>query len=193
MGSVGRPKRYKTPEAEQAARERLKKQGERLGNLLKLRGISGKAMGEYLGVSDKAVSQYRNGRVELAYEYAEKLSQAYEYIPEYWMGETDIQTAAEWERVSQDCTDPEEDDRNRQLRQRVEVFEYLGYCYEGAGMAHFDFLGAVPGTIAPKGEHRLTPLDGTTAGICLSDAELSELTAYLKKQLAFALFDLSRS
>ena len=192
MGNVGRPKRYKTPEAEEAAKERRKKQAERIGNLLKSHGISGRELGEYLGVTEKSISQYRTGRVELAFEYAEKLSKAYEYIPEYWTGESDLKTEAEVYELQIESVDPEEDENFKQLQKRVELFNSLGYRYEGAGMAHFDFEGVAPGTSVPKGEHRLTPLDGTTPGSFFSNDELAKLISDLKEHIAFECFKKSR-
>lgn len=191
MGKVGRPVRYKTAEAQKEASIRKEKQANRLDTLMKSKKISGKALGTVLGVSDKSISKYRNGAVELPLEYAEKLHQTYEYIPEYWIGETDIKTDKEWTKACEDAEavaiDYELNQKIEEIQNRVKLFDLCGFKYECSGMASFDFLGIAPGTVAPKGNHRLTSHDGKyTADF--SDEELEVLEHSIREQLAFACF-----
>lgn len=192
MGKVGRPKRYKTQEAEKEALIRTQKQAERLDNLLKSKGISGRKLGDYLGVSDKSISKYRNGMVELPYEYAEKLCAAYGCVPEYWTGAVDVKTIEELEQLSENATDSGEAYRHDLQQKRADFFATCGFTYECSGMAQFDFLGVAPGTVTPAGNHRLTEKNGTfTADF--TDEELEELERNLRDQIAFTCFKKSHS
>lgn len=77
-----------------------------------------------------------------------------------------------------------------------ELFFMLGYKYENIeGTAAYDFSGICPDkcdgkTLQP---HNLTPINGIGKKLNLSDNQLKSLICYLKKQLDFALFDLSNS
>lgn len=192
MGKVGRPARYKTEEAKEEAKTRLEKQRNRLDSLMKKNNLSGKRAGEIISVSDKAISQYRNGRVELSFESARLLAPFLGTYPEYLIGQADEETEAEYlaacEMIAVDIVDEEAESMNALISQRKALFNSLGYEYLCRGMAAVDFLAAVPGTEAPTWAHMVKPLDGPGHPTYFSDAELEDLVSGLQDLVAFRCF-----
>lgn len=124
---------------------------------------------------------------------------------EYWYGLSGFRDKKRYEQaireeVEHDAAESaalEEMHRDfiRQIEAYRGLFSMLGYEYENIGRtAAYDFCDIAPEQFGGKRleKHNLTPADGTGKTLNLSDAQMEALIAYLKKQLDFAVFDLSR-
>lgn len=119
---------------------------------------------------------------------------------EYWYGLTGFRDKEKYEQYVREkaardtagsvVLDEMYSDYIRRVEAYRGLFSMLGYEYEDISLsAAFDFSEATEGN--SPGPHNLTPMDGTGKQTNLTVAQMEALISYLKKQLAFALFDLS--
>lgn len=134
---------------------------------------------------------------------AEQIAKKTGIFWKYWYGFSEIRDQAQYEQaVSEEiehdiAASAALDEMYRDFIRQVEayrgLFSMLGYEYENmSNDAKYAFWSMFPDGPNYSGPHNLTPADGTGKTLNLSDAQMEALIAYLKKQLDFAVFDLSR-
>lgn len=136
---------------------------------------------------------------------AEQIAKKTGIFWEYWYGlsgfrdkeryEQAIREEVERDAAESVALDEMYSDFIRQVEAYRGLFSMLGYEYENIDRtAAYDFCDIAPEQFCVKRleKHNLTPADGTGKTLNLSDAQMEALIAYLKKQLDFAVFDLSR-
>lgn len=162
-------------------------------NLMKLRRLE-------MNIEEK----YRNDMQPVTEKTAKQIAQKTGICWEYWYGlsgfrdkkryERAIREEAEHDAAESAALEEMHRDFIRQIEAYRGLFSMLGYEYENIGRtAAYDFCDIAPEQFGGKRleKHNLTPADGTGKTLNLSDAQMEALIAYLKKQLDFAVFDLS--
>ena len=125
---------------------------------------------------------------------------------EYWFGLSGFKDKERYEAyileeaaIDTAMTEVEENEFAEYIKKVTsyrELFFMLGYKYENVERtAAYDFSEICPEQYdgKPLQPHNLTPINGIGNTLNLSDNQLKSLISYLKKQLDFALFDLSNS
>lgn len=136
---------------------------------------------------------------------AEQIAKKTGIFWKYWYGLSGIRDQAQYEQAVREeiehdiAASAALDEMYRDFIKQVEayrgLFSMLGYEYENIdGTAAYAFSAFFPDDFGGKRleKHNLTPADGTGKTLNLSDTQMEALIAYLKKQLDFAVFDLSR-
>lgn len=188
-------------------RNRRMLMGARIKEFRKQKGWSQEKCAEELGVSDLTVRRLElnadfkhRGEYPATKKTARKLEERTGTFWKYWFGETDHTDEAQYKEALQDWADREqgmsealaEMDREyeRRVNQYRSLFSMIGYHYENIEhTAAYDMAGLTGE--APIGPHNLTRVGGNNKKVNLSDIQLESLIAYLKKQMDFAIFDLS--
>lgn len=182
--------------------------GARIKKFRKRMGWSQEKCAEELGVSDLTIRRLElnaehkhRGEYPATKKTARKLEEKTGIFWKYWFGETDHTDEAQYKGALQDLADREQGmsealaEMDREYEQRVNrycgLFSMVGYQYENIEHTVIYDMAGLTGE-APIGPHNLVRIGGDGKVVNLSDAQLESLIAYLKKQMDFAIFDLTR-
>lgn len=195
--------------------ERRKSAGCRIKQLRKKLKFTQQELADKLHIGASTLKTYETGLYEMPFEVITLLvnlakTKGEEIRAEYLSGYSSIKTDQEymewysenWPYSELECDwgSPEHDKYMAERQAKAEMgkirrimFNALGYEYEADGMGSYDFLGVAPGTEAPKDACVLSELNTSGPSYYFSEAEMDEIIATLKDQIAFACFKKSRT
>lgn len=188
-------------------RNRRMLMGARIKEFRKRVGWTQEKCAEELGVSDLTIRRLElnadhkhRGEYPATKKTARKLEERTGIFWKYWFGETDYTDESQYKEALQDWADREKGESEalaemeREYEQRVSqyrsLFSMIGYHYENIEHTVAYDMAGLTGE-APIGPHNLTRVGENNRKVNLSDTQLESLIAYLKKQVNFAIFDLT--
>lgn len=193
--------------------ERRKSAGCRIKQLRKKLKFTQRKLADRLHIGESTLKTYEMGLYEMPFEVITELAnlakaEGEEVRAEYLSGYSSIKTEQEymewysenWPYSERDWGSPEADKYIASRQAKLEIgeirkkmFNALGYEYSADGMGSYDFLGIAPGTETPKDSCVLSELNSSGPSYYFSEAEMDEIIATLKDQIAFACFKKSRT
>ena len=193
--------------------ERRKSAGCRIKQLRKKLKFTQRELADRLHIGESTLKTYETGLYEMPFEVITELAnlakaKGEEVRAEYLSGYSSIKTEQEymewysenWPYSECDWGSPEADKYIASRQAKLEIgeirkkmFNALGYEYSADGMGSYDFLGIAPGTETPKDSCVLSELNKSGPSYYFSEAEMDEIIATLKDQIAFACFKKSRT